>query len=129
MEDAGDAGGLERVELGVQGLAEGGGAGVADPRVPGRFGPGRRGAGQLDPRRTRLADGRGRDVERLGQGGHEPEPGGVVLNGHLALAGAARRPGRGGAGRHGAVVGLHPDDVVLVHPESVSCGCFIGGHR
>jgi hypothetical protein len=92
-EDAGDAGGLECVELGVEGLAEGGGAGVADPHVPRRFGTGRGGAGQLDPERARLANGRGGHGERLGERGHEPEAGGVVLDGHLAQgepAGAAQ---------------------------------------
>ncbi|MEU1393610.1 MULTISPECIES: hypothetical protein [unclassified Nonomuraea] len=36
---------VDRVELGVQGLADGGGAGVADTDVPGRFGAGRGRAG------------------------------------------------------------------------------------
>ncbi|GAA4602530.1 hypothetical protein GCM10023195_07820 [Actinoallomurus liliacearum] len=47
-----DARGLERVELGVQGLADGRGAGIADPHVPGRFGAGRDRTGQLGPSRS-----------------------------------------------------------------------------
>ncbi|MEW1844315.1 hypothetical protein AB0392_40765 [Nonomuraea angiospora] len=39
------------------------------------------------------SDGRGGHGERLGERGHEPEAGGVVLDGHLALAGAAGRAG------------------------------------
>ncbi len=37
-------------------------------------------------------------VRHLGELGHEAEAGGVVLDGHLALAGAARRARRDGAG-------------------------------
>jgi hypothetical protein len=44
-------------------------------------------------------------LSALGQGRHEPEPGSVELDGHLAPAGVARRTGRGGAGGHGAGVG------------------------
>jgi hypothetical protein len=93
VEDPGDSRGLERVELGVQGLADGGGAGVSDPHVPGRLPSGDSGAGQLHPGRSGLVDGGGGDVEGLGQVGHEPEPDSVVLDGHLAFAGPAWRPG------------------------------------
>jgi hypothetical protein len=48
------------------------------------------GRGSSTPGRARLTDRGGRDVERLGQVGHEPEAGGVVLDRHLALTGPAR---------------------------------------
>ena len=68
------------------------------PRMCRRCGAGHRRAGQLGPGRTRLAQHGNRDAEGLGQVGHEPEPGGVVLDGYPAPAGPARRPGRGRAG-------------------------------
>lgn len=39
VEDPGDAGGGEGVKLGVQRLADSGGAGVTDPHVPARLAP------------------------------------------------------------------------------------------
>jgi len=74
----------------------------------------------------RLAHCGGRDVEGLGEVGHEPEPGGVVLDRHPALAGPARRPGRGSAGGHRAVVRFHAQEVVVAHPGIVSWRCFKG---
>jgi hypothetical protein len=54
--------------------------------------------------------------------GHEPEPGGVVMDGHPALAGPARRPGRGGAGGHvtgpGSYLGHRPN---IGHRPNSSC--------
>ena len=123
-EHPGDPGLSEGVQLGIQGLADGGRTGVPDPRVPRRLDTYRDRAGQLDPDRARAADRRGRHGEDLGQTWHEPEPGGVVLDGHLSLPGPARRPGRSRAGRHRAVVGLHPQEVVVAHPGIVSCVCF-----
>ena len=92
----GDVRGPQRVGLGVERLADGGGAGVPDPHVPRRHDAGRRGPGQLGPGRARLAVRRDRDAEGLRQMGHEPEPGGVVLGRHPAPARPARRAGRGG---------------------------------
>lgn len=59
-------------------------------------------------------------LEGLLSTGHEPEPGGVVLGGHQAPAGPARRPGRGGAGGHRAAARLDAQEVVLAHPRIVS---------
>lgn len=90
----------EGVQLCVQGLLRGRGTGVAEADVPDRFGAGAHGPGQRGPRRARLAYGGGRHAERLGELGHEAEAGGVVLDGHVALAGPARGARRGGAGLH-----------------------------
>ena len=103
----------------VERLADGGGAGVPDSHVPRRHGAGRCGAGQLGPGRTRPAERGDWDAERLRETGHQPEPGGVVLGGHPAPARPAGRPGRGRAGRHRAVAGLHVQEVVVIHPQIV----------
>jgi hypothetical protein len=128
-EDPGDARGPQRVGLGVglgvERLADGGGAGVPDPHVPRRHRACRRGPGQLGPGRTRPADRRDRDAEGLREIGHEPEPGGVILGGHPALSRPARRAGRGRAGRHRAAVRLDAQEVVIAHPQIVSWGCVI----
>ena len=121
-EDPGDARRAQRVGLGVERLADGRRAGVPDPHVPSRRGAGRRGAGQLGPGRAGTADRRDRDAECLRQSGYEPEPGGVVLDGHLPPAGPARRPGPGGAGGHRAVVRLNAHEVVVDHPKIVHAG-------
>jgi hypothetical protein len=128
-EDPGDARGLQRVRLGVERLADGGGAGVPDPHVPRRRGAGRCGAGQLGPGRARPADRRDRDAECLRKSGHEPEPGGVVLGGDPAPAGPAWRPGRSGAGRHRAVAGLNEEEIVVAHPADRFMGCCNRSNR
>ena len=124
-EDPRDARGLQRVCLGVERLADGGRAGVPDPHVSCRRCAGRRRAGQFGPGRAGLADRRDRDGEGLGEAGHQPEPGGVVLRSHPAPARPARRPGRGCAGRHRAVAGLSKEEIVVAHPEIVSWACCI----
>lgn len=95
-EDPGHAGFGDGVKLCVERLVGGGGAGVAEADVPDRFGADAHRPGQLGPHRPRLAYGGGRHAERLGELGHEAEAGGVVLDGHLALAGAAAGGARGG---------------------------------
>src|SRR5450759_2680634 len=82
---------------------------------------GRGSSTQTEPGRRTAGD---RHVEVLGQGRHQPEPGSVVLNSNPPLAGPARRPGRGSARRHGAVVALHAQEIVVAHPGIVSCGRF-----
>jgi hypothetical protein len=124
-EDPADARRVQGVGLGVQRLADGGGTGVPDPDMPGRRRAGCRGPGQLGPGRARLAERRDRHGEGLRKAGHQPEPRRMVLGGHLALACAARRPGRGRAGRHRAVAGLNEKEIVVAHPQIVSWGCVI----
>lgn len=77
---------------GVEFLAEGGAAGVADPDVRARQGRidrcRRRGA--RPPRSARPTVGRGRDAQCLLQPGQEGEAAGVVSGGDRAAARAAR---------------------------------------
>jgi len=68
--------------------------------------------------RARLAHRGNRNAERLGQMRHEPEPGGVVLGGHPALAGPAWRSRRGRAGGRRAVVRLDAQEIIVAHPRS-----------
>ncbi|GAB2452269.1 hypothetical protein GCM10027187_20600 [Streptosporangium sandarakinum] len=82
-EDGGDAGGLERVESSVQGLAGGGGAGVADGTCPAGSASAATGRGQLDPGRARPADGRGGNVERLASAGTSRKHSGSLLEGPI----------------------------------------------
>lgn len=56
-------------------------------------------------------------AECLGELGHEAEAGGVVLDGHFALAGPARGARWGGAGGHRAVVRFHALEVVAHAPD------------
>lgn len=100
-EDASEAGGLERVELGLQRLTDDGGAGVADPRVRGRCGVSRHRAERLDSARARRAEAPGTDVERLRERGMSC----VVLDGHLAPTPTTGLADPGGLGRHRAVGG------------------------
>ncbi len=78
------------VELGIERLTDSRRAGVTDPHMPGLLRSGRSRARQFDPHRCGLAQRRSRDGERFGERGHQTEPGGVVLDGDLALAGPAR---------------------------------------
>lgn len=116
-EDAGHPDLGEEVELCVEELPGGRGPCVAEADVSDRFGAGTHGPGQFGPRRARLAYGGGRHAERLGELRHETEAGGVVLDGHLALAGPARGARGGRTGGHRTVVRFHALEVSLTSPD------------
>lgn len=98
-EDLGDPGLGEGVELCVQGDCRAVEARrTRESDVSDGLGAGDRGPGQLGSGRARFAYGRCRHSEHLRELGHEAEAGGVLLDGHLALAGPARRARRGGPG-------------------------------
>ena len=122
-EDPGDTRRFQRVGLGVERLADGGGAGVPDPHVPGRRAPAAGGRGSSVHAEPGLRSGGTGTARAFASRGTQPEPGGVVLGGHPAPAGPARRPGRGRAGRHRAVAGLNEKEVVVAHPAIVSWAC------